>query len=224
MLAGLPDTVVTEVLYAVQTSLSEGRRVMVKDIRGAAQLLRRCGVAQRRRRRHRRRTRPGAMVPAVHRRPRRPGTIGPRNRTGKDIWDLRVFGAVGRLSFVGSTTHRGTASRPITQPWLKHAGPGVGGGRPGVHDRRAGAGRVAAVGLLSEHLGRRADAGRARRPSATRDIAAFLARLTHLERAGVLSAEMRARSLDGIDRFLSGLSGDGPDPPRHEAARCPTTS
>ena len=61
---------------------------------------------------------------------------------------------------------------------------------------------VAAVGLLSEHLSRRADAGL--RPDALshRDIHAFLARLAHLERVGVLSAAVRTRSLDHLAWFL----------------------
>ena len=74
---------------------------------------------------------------------------------------------------------------------------------------------VAAVGLLSEHLSRRADAGP--RPDALshRDIHAFLARLAHLERAGVLvggSADAQPRPSRPVP---SRLSGDGPD--RHPA-------
>ena len=161
------------------------------------------------------------MVPAVHRRPRRPGTIGPGNRAGERHLGLRVFGAVGRLSFVGSTTHRGTASRPITQPWLKHLAQAW--AADALVSMTAGPVRavVAAVGLLSEHLSRRADAGL--RPDALshRDIHAFLARLAHLERAGVLSAAVRTRSLDHLARFLRDCREMGLTHPGAEAALLP---
>ena len=221
VLAGLPDTVVAEILYAVQTSLSEGRRLMVKDIRGAAQLLRRCGA--------------GSVADLDTGAGRDPvrwflrftadraalARSDPETERGKDIWDLRVFGAVGRLSFVGSTTHRGTASRPITQPWLKHLAQAW--AADALVSMTAGPVRavVAAVGLLSEHLSRRADAGL--RPDALshRDIHAFLARLAHLERAGVLSAAVRTRSLHHLARFLRDCREMGLTHPGTEAALLP---
>ena len=121
VLAGLPEPVVAEVLYAIQASVAEGRRVMVKDVRAAAQLLRRSGVRS-----------IADLDTAGRRDPVRwflrfaadraaLARADPETEAVKDVWDLRVFGAVGRLSFVGSITNHGTASRPITQPWLKHA-------------------------------------------------------------------------------------------------------
>ena len=61
---------------------------------------------------------------------------------------------------------------------------------------------IAAVGLLSEHLGRRGDGGPTPQRSATADVAAFLARLAALRQAGALSVEMRARTITGVERFL----------------------
>jgi hypothetical protein len=60
---------------------------------------------------------------------------------------------------------------------------------------------IAAVGLLSEHLGRRR---RRSRPAGLdhRDMAAFLARLTHSQQTAVLAADVRARSITSVDRFL----------------------
>ena len=51
----------------------------------------------------------------------------PETEAVKDVWDLGVFGAVGPLSFVGSTTNHGTVStqtlglRHTAQVWAAEA-------------------------------------------------------------------------------------------------------
>jgi len=61
---------------------------------------------------------------------------------------------------------------------------------------------IAAVGLLSDHLGRRGDGGADPEALSHADMAAFLARLAALAQAGVLSVQMRARTITGVERFL----------------------
>ena len=61
---------------------------------------------------------------------------------------------------------------------------------------------IGAVGLLSGHLARRADAGADPAALGHRDVAAFLARLAHLQRAGTLPAGVRVRSLTLLAGFL----------------------
>src|SRR5438034_4685916 len=61
---------------------------------------------------------------------------------------------------------------------------------------------IGAVGLLSEHLARRADAGIDQASLSHRDVEAFLARLAHLQRAGTLTAGVRVRRLSLLAGFL----------------------
>ena len=201
-LAGLDDTVVAEILYAIQASVAEGRRVMIKDVRGAVGFLRRSGVhsiaefdtgGQRD---------PVQMFLRFAADRVALARADPETEAVKDIWDMRVFGAAGRLSFVGSTTNHGTASRPITQPWLKHAAQQW--AAQALTGMTSGPVRavIAAVGLFSEHLGRRADAGADPAALSHRDVSAFLARLAAAQQTGAMSVEMRARAINGVDRFL----------------------
>ena len=90
----------------------------------------------------------------------------PETEAVKDVWDLRVFGAIGRLSFVGSTTNHGTVS---TQPWAQTRCAGMGSRSLGRDVQWSGAGSDRRVGLLSEPLGRRADTGVDPPRRATRD-------------------------------------------------------
>jgi integrase len=202
VLMGLPAGVVAEILYAVQACLAEGRRLMIKDVRAGAQLLRHIGAAS-----------IGDVDTDGRRDPVRwflrfasdRATLArsdPETEAVKDVWDLRVFGAAGRLSFVGSTTRVGTPSRPITQPWLKHAAQAW--AAEALVSMTSGPVRavIAAVGLLSEHLGRRDDGGVEPAALSHADVAAFLARLAALRQAGALSVQMRARTITGVERFL----------------------
>ncbi|MGH9181224.1 MAG: hypothetical protein ACRDY5_05865, partial [Acidimicrobiales bacterium] len=124
VLAGLDDRVVAEVLYGIQASLAEGRRVMVKDLRPAVALLRERGARS-----------VAELDTGGQRDPVRwflrftadrvaLARACPETEQANDVWDLRVWGATGRLSFVGgqvSNRSRGEPSRAITQPWLKQA-------------------------------------------------------------------------------------------------------
>jgi hypothetical protein len=206
VLAGLAENTLAEVLYGVQASLAEGRRVMPPVLRGAVEQLRRCTA--------------GSVAEAVAAAPRRSpvrwllaftadrvglARASVETEQAKDVWDLRVWGSAGRLSFAGGSSNRhtgGPPSRPITQPWLKQAAKAW--AAEALTCTTAGPVRavIGAVGLLSEHLARRPDRGSDPAGLDHRDVQAFLARLTHLQRAGRLSADSRTRTLTLLARFL----------------------
>lgn len=206
-LAGLTPNVITELLYGVQTALAEGRRVMPTTLRHVADHLRRHGqitsVAE-------------AIETTAPRTPVRWFLTFTADRVAlarasveteqdKDVWDLRLWGGAGRLSFTGGgICHRTSSppSQPITQAWLKAAAKAW--AAEALVSKNVGIVRavVVAVGLFSEHLARRADAGANPASLSHRDVADFLIRLTHLERAGTLSGGVRVTTLNLVARFL----------------------
>jgi integrase len=206
-LAGLDDNVIAELLYAVQVSFAEGRRVMPTTLRNVVSHLRRCGagsVAE-------------AIATTLDRTPVRWLLVFAADRAALarsdieteqagDVWDLRLWGSYGRLSFIGGGTsprYRGREpSRPISQPWLKQAAKTWAG--EALARTTAGPVRAAigAVGLFSESLARRPDGGIDPSALSHRDVEAFLARLTRLERAGTISGEHRDRSINLVAKVL----------------------
>jgi len=109
------------------------------------------------------------------------------------------------LSFTGGgICHRAGSrpSRPITQAWLKAAAKAW--AAEALVSKNVGIVRavVVAVGLFSEHLARRADAGANPASLSHRDVAGFLIRLAHLERAGTVSGGVRVTTLNLVARFL----------------------
>jgi len=207
VLAGLGDDVIAEVLYGVQASVAEGRRVLTTNLRGVVGHLRRCGAANV----------ADAVATAAPRTPVRSFLAFTADRAGlvrsdpgteqeADVWDLRLWGAAGRLSFAGgaaSPRYPGAeATRAITQPWLKAAAKTW--AAEALSTMTAGPVRavIGAVGLLSEHLARRSDGGIDPAALSHRDVQDFLARLARLERAGRLSAHRRAHSINMVAKFL----------------------
>ncbi len=207
VLAGLDQGVVAEVLYGIQSALAEGRRVMPATLRHVAGHLRRTGA--------------GSVAEAARTAPARTPVrwflAFTADRAGlarsdleseraKDVWDLRLWGARGRLSFTGGgTTHRygrTDKTRPIRQAWLKEAAKAWAAEALGSMTAGPVRAVIAAVGLLSEHLARRADGGTDPSVLGHRDVEAFLARLTRLERAGTLSAGQHARTINLVAKFL----------------------
>jgi integrase len=207
-LGGLEPGVIVELLYGVQAALAEGRRVMPSTLRHVADHLRRravpvASVAQ------------GIDDPAA-RTPVRWFLTFTADRVAlarasveteqdKDVWDLRLWGGAGRLSFTGGGIGRRSGSRPsqpITQAWLKAAAKAWAG--EALVTKQTGIVRavIVAVGLLSEHLARRPDAGADPAALTHRDIADFLTRLRHLERAGTITAHVRVATLNLVGRFL----------------------
>ncbi len=120
-LAGLDENVIAELLYGVQAALGEGRRVMPATLRHVVDHLRRRGGVT-------------SVADAVDTAPPRTPVrwflaftadrvalvrSSPETEHAKDVWDLRLWGGTGRLSFTGGGISRraagGRPSRPITQ-------------------------------------------------------------------------------------------------------------
>jgi integrase len=206
-LAGLDKSVTAEVLYGVQTALREGRRVMPATLRHVADHLRRTAAA----------SVAEAVETAPARTPLRWLLAYSADRASlvrsdiegeraKEIWDLRLWGAAGRLSFVGGGTsgrYGGSEpTRPVRQAWLKQSAKAWAAGALCSMTYGPVRAVIGAVGLFSESLARRHDAGDD--PSALdhRDIEVFLARLGHLQRAGRISAGGRDRTVTSLAKFL----------------------
>jgi integrase len=205
VLAGLPERVVLEVLLGVQACLAEGRRVSPSDLRAVVDHLRRLGV--------------GAvgevdmlrLPPAVRHflnlsadRARLACTDLAQERV-KDVWDLRLSGWRGRMSFVGGAgLHRNgrALAPPISQPWLKEAAKAWAGDTLTATAPTTVRTVLAAVGLFSEHLTRRSDHGSAPGALDRIDVEGFLARLGHLQAVGRLSDGSRGQAVDALARFL----------------------
>ncbi len=211
VLRGLSPRVVVEMLFGIQASLAAGRRASPVELRGAVDHLRRAGAT----------TVVGIDV------------VGQRNPTrqllrfvadqvslacsdldgeyAKDVWDLRVWGHGGRLSFLGGGTHRnGSRAGPgIAQPWLREAAKRW--AFEELVSRTPGTVRtvLSAVGLWSEHLARRPDGGVEPAALGRGDAEAFLVRLGRLEAAGSISRGTRARTVDGVAQFLRACREQG---------------
>lgn len=187
VMAGLPERVITELLYGIQACLAAGGKLRPPALRAAVKHLRDSGV--------------GAMtqldVSGLPDPPRRflGRTVSelellgaaPHGEYAKDVWDLRVWGHAGRLSFAGGLTvhpSRGEPGRPVAQDWLKEAAKACAADALVCDSPASARGMVTAVGLFSEHLGRRPDRGEDPCALGRKDVEAFLARLGHLEAAG----------------------------------------
>jgi len=228
VLAGLGEELITEVLYGIQAALAEGRQVMLPTLRSVVAHLRRSGVA--------------SLAEAAASTPKRTpvrwfcsfaadraalalGDVS--SEYEKDCWDLRLFGATGKLSFTGGGTsprYPGRpAARPIAQAWLRQAAKAW--AAEALSSMKPGAVRamIGAVGLFSSQLSRRADEGADPAALSHLDVEAFLARLGHLERSGQLSKPRRETTVHLVSRFprdcremglaepggvLAGLPGD----------------
>lgn len=124
VLRGLPERVITELLYGIQASVAEGRTMKPKELRTAVDHMRRLGV--------------GSVTAAETR--RMGGSVRQllifvadqvvlassdmTSECAKDVWDLRVWGQRGLLSFVGGHALRHgvrDSLGPISQDWLRDA-------------------------------------------------------------------------------------------------------
>jgi integrase len=207
ILAGLDAELITEILYGIQAALAEGRQVMLPTLRCVVAHLRRSGAA--------------SLAQAASSAPRRTpvrwfccfaadraalalGDVS--SEYEKDCWDLRLFGAAGRLSFAGGGTsprYPGQpATRPIAQAWLRLAAKAW--AAEALCSMKPGPVRamIGAVGLFSSQLSRRADQGTDPAVLSHLDVEAFLARLGHLERSGQLSKPRREMTVHLVARFL----------------------
>jgi len=217
VLRGLSPAVITEVLFGLQAALVEGRKTPPVSIGLGVEWLRRtqassvldvdpgevsCGAAR--------------LFLAFTADRLRVASSSPELEYDRDVWDLRVWGHEGRLSFTGGLGPRRRRSspvdgrggeyrrraRPVIQPWLRAAA------KAWAFQALVsiGAGRVRQivwmVGLWSEHLATRVDRGTSPEALTSEDLFAFLARLRQLENRGELAAMRRSRGVEDLARFL----------------------
>jgi len=204
-MAGLAQRVVLEMLLGIQASIADGRKLPPTTLRAAVMHLRSVELETMSD------LDPAELPSAVRHFVRLAVSEAAlacssiEAECDKDIWDLRHWGKRGRLSFVGGKAlkQNGRAwARPITQGWLKTAA------KSWAADALVSTGKVSvqstlnALGMFSEHLGRRDDAGEDPAALSRRDVEAFLARLGHLQQAGSLTAYVRCHVVDHLARFL----------------------
>jgi integrase len=205
VLRGLPPLLIDELLYAIQESLRAGRRTPLEHLRPAVSALRTQGV--------------GSVTEVA------PTGLwpGPRHflefaidaldlarssiesEKSKDVWDLRLWGWNGTLSFVGGRpVHREEyrQASPITQPWLRQAAKSWAAEALATKRPERVRQVVTALGLWSDHLGTLPGDGED--PSALRraDIESFLAWLNRMDKAQNISQLVRAITILAVDRFL----------------------
>jgi integrase len=205
VLRGLPERVIVEVLYGVRTLAAEGRRFSPVELRCAVDHLRRLGVTSMDG--HGTTNQPieaRRFLAFVADRVALASSDAEAEQT-KDVWDLRIWGGRGQLSFVGGTGSQpasGRPARPITQDWLREAtkrwaADALVSKRPKTVQEV-----VRAVGLWSEHLVRHRQPDSLPGALGRRDMEGFLARLARLEATGTLSRSTRARMVDLLALFL----------------------
>jgi integrase len=124
-----------------------------------------------------------------------------------DVWDLRLWGQKGRLSFSGpqgaARNGRDTSALAIRQPWLR-----AGAKLWAVdHLARSGSGDtarrvVATLGLLAESLCERDDRGEVPSQLGRPDMERFLASIGRLARLGRISTQTQVLHLESLSRFL----------------------
>ncbi len=213
-LRALPPLVVVEVLFGLQTRVREGLRLTDVVLRAVCETLRRHQVASIHA------CEPGLApgkrarsVLASFARDARRALGDPGVEQTKDVWDLAVFGHPGRLSFTA-----------ITQPWLAGATKRWAAEQL-PHHRGSGASRVRGkinnIGLLSEHLARRADRGLDPAVLGRADLEEFLNRLGHLEFTGRIGRYRRNMICRDVRQVLAGIRSLGLTRSRQPAAGLP---
>ena len=226
VMAGLDPELIAEVLCGLQAALAEGRQVMVTTLRSVVAHLRRSGAS----------SMAEAASSAAERTPVRWFCAFAADRSvlalgdasseyDKDCWDLRLFGAAGKLSFVGGGTSPRYPGQPPTAPiaqvWLRQAAKAW--AAQAICEMKPGAVRamIGAVGLFSAQLCRRGDGGEDPGGLGHLDVEAFLARLGHLERSGQLSRPRRETTVHLVARFLRDCREMGLAEPGGVLARLP---
>jgi len=200
---GLAPLVVIQVLFGLQQRAAQGVKTRDGVLRWICDELRRQQVA----------TLAGARVlPGLGndrrgtlnslRTDARRGLLDCETETGKDDWDLTVFGHAGTLSFTA-----------ISQLWLRAAAKmWAGHDLPRRRGRCAGdktRHHVASLALLSGSLRQRADQGNDPGSLGRADIEAFLSRLAYLRSTGAISDLTRHLACLEVRAVLSVLPGLG---------------
>lgn len=212
VMTGLADRVINEVLYGIQVCLADGRKLRPPALRAAVKHLRDAAASSLAD------FDPSGLADP----PRRFLVLTTRSiarldtdadtEVAKDVWDLRVFGHSGRLSFVGGEVlhrSRGETARAVSQLWLQLAVKAWAADSLVTKHPAAARRMVGAVGLFSEHLARRSDRGESPEAIGRSDLEAFLARLGRLQAAGTMSADRRVRTVRSIAEFLRDVRAMG---------------
>jgi len=205
VLRGLPEEVITELLHAIGCCLAEGRHAALVELRGAVDHCRRLGVNSLADIDVTGKPGPAASFLRFAANRSTLASSTPQAEQAKDVWDLRVWGQGGRLSFIGDEglhRHAGDPVRPISQDWLKAAAKAWAAEALVSKTSSTVAATVSCVGLLSEHLGARPNRGADPGLLGRRDLEGFLAHLARLEAAGNLSRPRRTRVVDSLAQFL----------------------
>jgi hypothetical protein len=206
-LAGLPEAVVVEFLFGVQTSVDAGVRRRLSDLRAVARLARRLkcsSLAEL----------VGAPMNSSSRRflahtldAIELAAKSPESECRLDKWDLRVWGFGGVLSFVGRHVRNHPdhmPTEPIRQEWLRDAAKRWAASRlPLLRTPSMVHAVIIAVGRWSTHLDGRSDAGVDPRMLSKDDITSFLAALRVLVNQDKLSPYMHNKKVGFLRQFLS---------------------
>ena len=210
-LRALPVLVVVEVLFGVQQRVRGGAKITDAQLRSLCDGLRQRQVASiASDRAEITRNKSVRSLRAAFTQHVRRALADPRSEQAKDIWDLAVFGHRGNLSFTG-----------ISQPWLAQSVKRWAAEQLPRHRGRGAArvrGKINALRLLSEFLGRRPDRGLIASALGRSDIEDFLNRLAHQESIGEISRYRRNCLCRDVREALAGIRALGLTRPGQTAA------
>jgi integrase len=205
-LVGVAEPVEAEFLFGVQSAIEQGHRPRPGDLRSVAAQARRAGAGSFEQ------LLEGPLNPSSTRFVARTvDALGlaaktPQAECGKDVWDLRVWGFKGTLSFAGTRQPNHPGHRPtpaITQGWLRDAAKRWAAVQLPLHRSESTVeAMVAAVARFSTHLAGRPDGGEDPTALGKADVIAFLASLRAQVNQGQLHPYMHARTVAFLRRFL----------------------
>lgn len=205
-LIGVAEPVEAEFLFGVQCAVEQGHRPRPGDLRSVAGQARRAGI------RSFEQLLAAPLNPSSRRFVARTADAlalaakTPESECGKDVWDLRVWGFKGTLSFAGTRQPNHPRHRPtpaIGQGWLRDAAKQWAAVQLPLHRSESTVEAiVAAVARFSAHLSTRPDGGDDPAALGKADVIAFLAGLRAQVSQGQLHPYMHARTVAFLRRFL----------------------
>ncbi|MHB2021959.1 MAG: tyrosine-type recombinase/integrase [Mycobacteriales bacterium] len=205
-LIGVAEVVETEFLFGVQSAIEQGHRPRPSDLRSVV------GQARRMSAHTFEQLLIAALSPSARRFVARTvdalalAAKTPESESEKDVWDLRVWGFKGTLSFVGTRQPNHPRHRPIPairQGWLRNAAKRWAAVQLPLHRSESTVeAMVAAVAHFSTHLSRRPDGGEDPAALGKEDVTGFLAGLRAQVNQGQLHPYMHTRTVAFLRRFL----------------------
>ena len=214
-LVGMSECLEVEFLFGVQSSVEHGHKPRPGDLRSVIGQARRVGAGSF-----------AELVDSPLNPPSRRFVLRtldaitlaaktPASESENDVWDLRVWGFEGTLSFVGGRRPRQPQHQPVApirQDWLRHASKRWAAVQLPLHRSASTVEAVvAAVARWSTHLARRPDHGDDPALLSKQDITSFLAALRVLVAQGQLHPYTHARTVAFLRRFLRNCRDLGPD-------------